>query len=87
MDGVDGSEQYIWRYCFLRKSSKWWPKLFFWGMEISMVNSYLFFIQEKTKIGEKPVSHFKFLKTFIEQYIAYIARNGITSIYIASDEI
>ncbi|XP_043487956.1 piggyBac transposable element-derived protein 4 [Polistes fuscatus] len=67
MGGVDRTDQYASNYCFLRKSLKWWRKLFFWGMEISLVNSYLLYKIEKTKRGEKPLSHLRFLKTLVEQ--------------------
>ncbi|CAK9816518.1 PiggyBac transposable element-derived protein 4 [Anthophora quadrimaculata] len=67
MGGVDRADQYASSYCFLRKSLKWWRKLFFWGMEISLVNSYLLYKLEKTKRGEKPLSHLRFLKTLVEQ--------------------
>ena len=30
--GVDRADQYASTYCFLRKSLKWWRKLFFWGV-------------------------------------------------------
>ncbi|KAL6417866.1 hypothetical protein ACFW04_012481 [Cataglyphis niger] len=63
MGGVDQADQYASTYCFLRKSLKWWRKLFFWGMEISLINSYILYKLEKNKKGEKPLSHLRFLKT------------------------
>ena len=41
MGGVDRADQYASTYCFMRKSLKWWRKLFFWGMEICSINAYI----------------------------------------------
>ena len=38
MGGVDRADQYASTYCFLRKSLKWWRKLFFWGFEMCVIN-------------------------------------------------
>lgn len=51
MGGVDRADQYASTYCFLRKSLKWWRKMFFWGMEMSCINSYILYkcIKKKQK--------------------------------------
>ncbi|XP_015436661.1 PREDICTED: piggyBac transposable element-derived protein 4-like [Dufourea novaeangliae] len=67
MGGVDLADQYASTCCFLRKSLKWWHKLFFGGMEISLINSYILYKQEKIKKGEKPLSHRRYVKTLVEQ--------------------
>ena len=41
MGGVDRSDHYCASYAFLRKTVKWWRKLFFWLIETSIVNSYV----------------------------------------------
>ncbi|XP_024220714.1 piggyBac transposable element-derived protein 4-like [Bombus impatiens] len=33
MSSINQTNQYTSTYCFLRKSLKWWRKMFFWGME------------------------------------------------------
>lgn len=38
MGGVDRADQLASTYCFLRKSLKWWRKLFFWGLEICSID-------------------------------------------------
>lgn len=43
MGGVDRADSYSASYCFLRKSLKWRRKLFFWGLEMTSVNAYLFY--------------------------------------------
>lgn len=43
MNGVDLSDQLSVYYCFNRKSVKWWRKVFFWAMEIAIVNSFVLY--------------------------------------------
>lgn len=69
MGGVDRADQYASSYCFLRKSLKWWRKLFFWGMEICSINSYIIYKAVKTKNNEKPLSHLKYLKVMVDQLV------------------
>ncbi|CAK9810844.1 PiggyBac transposable element-derived protein 4 [Anthophora plagiata] len=67
MGGVDRADQYASTYCFLRKSLKWWRKLFFWGLEMCVINSYIIYrISEETK-NQKPMTHYKFVKALIDQ--------------------
>ena len=61
MGGVDRADQYASTYCFLRKSLKWWRKMFFWGMEMSCINSYILYKCVKENKNEKPLSHLKFV--------------------------
>jgi hypothetical protein len=48
MGGVDRADHYAASYCFLGKSFKWRRKLFFWGLEVCAVNSYILY-KEKCK--------------------------------------
>ncbi len=43
MNGVDKADQYTTYYSFVRKSKKWWRKLFFWLFELAAVNSYILY--------------------------------------------
>ena len=43
MNGVDKADQYTVYYSFIRKSRKWWRKLFFWLFEVTIVNSYILY--------------------------------------------
>ena len=52
MGGVDRADQYASTYCFLRKSLKWWRKLFWGGMETCLINSYILYKLEKNKKGK-----------------------------------
>ena len=38
MNGVDRADQYTVYYSFIRRSVKWWRKVFFWLMEVAVVN-------------------------------------------------
>jgi hypothetical protein len=40
MGGVDRADHYYSSYGYLKKSLKWWKKLYFWILEISLVNSF-----------------------------------------------
>lgn len=67
MGGVDRADQLCGTYCFLRKSLKWWRKLFFWGLEICSVNSYLLYKMTKQQRGEQPLCHLRYMKTLVQQ--------------------
>jgi len=43
MNGVDKADQYTVYYSFIRRSKKWWRKLFFWLLEVAVVNSYILY--------------------------------------------
>ncbi|XP_053975370.1 piggyBac transposable element-derived protein 4-like [Hylaeus volcanicus] len=65
--GVDYVNQYASTYCFLRKSLKWWRKLFFWGMEICAINAYILYKTVKKANNQKPMTHLKFVKLLVDQ--------------------
>lgn len=67
MGGVDRADQYASTYCFLRKSLKWWRKLFFWGLEICSINSYILYKATKQQKSEQPLNHLRYLKTLVHQ--------------------
>jgi hypothetical protein len=69
MGGVDRADHYTSTYCFLRKTLKWWRKLFFWGLEVSVVNSYILYKENKNKNNEKPLSHLQFVDKLINQLV------------------
>ena len=43
MNGVDRNDQHCIYYSFIRKTLKWWRKLFFYLLECSTVNSYILY--------------------------------------------
>lgn len=64
MGGVDLADHYISSYNFGRKSIKWWRKLFFWMLEVSIVNSYLLYCCEFGHLEQK-----KYRKNLIHQLV------------------
>lgn len=54
--GVDKADQYASTYCFLRKSLKWWQKLFFWELETSVIHA-IYFTRFARKGKEKALCH------------------------------
>ncbi|XP_015187591.1 PREDICTED: piggyBac transposable element-derived protein 4-like [Polistes dominula] len=67
MGGIDLADQYASTYCFMRKPSKWWRMLFFWGLEICLINSYILYKLVKRQRNEQPLNHLQFRKMLVKQ--------------------
>ncbi|KAI4481598.1 hypothetical protein M0802_013908 [Mischocyttarus mexicanus] len=67
--GVDRADQYASSYCFMRMLLKWWRKLFFWGMEMSIINSYILYKTVQHNKNEKALTHLKYRKILVDQLI------------------
>lgn len=65
MGGVNHTDQYI-LTCFMRKLLKSWRKLFLGELEICVINSYIC-RTSKEKKKKKPMAHYKFVKSLINQ--------------------
>lgn len=61
MNGVDLADQYTVYYSFIRKSKKWWKKVCFWLLEVSIVNSYIIFKHRNTSY-----THVQYRKSVVE---------------------
>ena len=72
MGGVDRADHYCGSYAFLRKTSKWWRKMFFWLLEVAIVNSYILFNLNRKQQGLKEVRHKKFRKSLILQLVGNV---------------
>ena len=66
MNGVDKADQYTVYYSFIRRSHKWWRKLFFWLFEVTLVNSFILY---STSV-QNPASHFKFRQAIVESLVS-----------------
>ena len=66
MNGVDIADQHTVYYSFIRKTVKWWRKLFFWLMETAVVNSYVLY-RESTP---SPKSHIHYRRMLIDSLSA-----------------
>ena len=63
MNSVDIADQLTVFYSFVRKTRKWWRKLFFYLLEVSVVNSYLLYKQAV----DNPTNHLRYRRTIVEQ--------------------
>ena len=62
MNGVDRADQNSTYYSFIRKSRKWWRKLFFWLVEVAVVNSFILYQQH----SDCSTSHLQYRRHVIE---------------------
>ena len=65
MLGVDKLDQLMSYYSFLHKSVKWWRKIFFWLLEVVVINSYIIYKELARLRGERPMSHLEFRRKLI----------------------
>ena len=71
MNGVDTADQFTVYYSFVRKSKKWWRKLFFWLFKVSFVNNYILY-----KTGtSSPSTHLQYCTSVV---------NALSSRFIAT---
>ena len=71
MLGVDTMDQLATQYSFLCKSVKWWQKVMFWLLQVSIVNSYISYTTTLRRLGQQPQSHLQFCHEFILQFVAH----------------
>ncbi len=62
MNGVDRSDQYAVSYPFVRKTRKWWRKLFFYLLEVSVVNSFIIY----REVTRKKTTHLDYRRSILE---------------------
>ncbi len=65
MLGVDKLDQLASYYSFLHKSVKWWRKVFFWLVEVTVVNSYILYKQQMAAQKRRPLTHLGFRRELI----------------------
>lgn len=70
MGGVDRSDHFISSYQFMRRTKKWYRKLFFWLFEVGLINAYLLYKQVQTTANEKPLSHRQFRMSLVKALVA-----------------
>ena len=69
MGGVETNDHYCASYLFLRKSVKWWRKMFFWMLETAIVNSYIVYKETSERKGKRPQSHLQFRRALLVQFV------------------
>ena len=65
MLGVDKLDQLMSYYGFLHKSIRWWRKIFFWILEVAVINAYIIYKSLALQRGERPMSHLAFRRKLI----------------------
>lgn len=81
MGGVDLADQYTAIYCFLRKTLKWWRKLFFWGLEVSIINTYILYKASPSNTN-KNITHKQFREKLLLDLVGdfrITAKRGLPS--------
>ncbi|XP_058873937.1 piggyBac transposable element-derived protein 4-like isoform X2 [Acipenser ruthenus] len=76
MGAVDRADHYCASYAFSRKSVKWWRKMFFWLLEVAIVNSAILFNLMKVESGQLPVRHKTFRKALLVQLVGNVRNTG-----------
>jgi len=76
MDGVDTADQYCVTYCFLRRTLKWWKKLFFWFLEVSIINAYVLYKESCKNSNSNPMSHIKFRRELVMALVGDFREGG-----------
>lgn len=66
MLGVDRMDQMVAYYNFEHKSIKWWRKVFFWVLEVIIVNSYAIYKRMNCHTGNKLLTHKKYRKILVK---------------------
>ena len=69
MNGVDRNDQHCTYYSFVRKTLKWWRKMFFYLLECSTVNSYILYQEACRQVGTKPLTALDFRRSVIEDLV------------------
>ena len=65
MGGVGKAVHYCGSYTFLRKTAKWWRKMFFWIFEVAIVNSFILYNIRRREQGLKNVTNEAFRKNLV----------------------
>ncbi len=77
MLGVDKLDQLVSYYSFLHKSVKWWTKVFFWSLEVAVVNSYMIYKELASSGGVRPISHLAYRRHLIKALSEPIRSNAV----------
>ena len=83
MLGVDKLDQLTTYYSFLHKSVKWWRKVFFWALEVSVVNAYIIYRELVISRSERPMTHVAFRRVLIKSLSAPL-RNSHSATKVCS---
>ena len=68
MLGVDKLDQLVSYYSFLHKSVKWWRKVFFWLLEVCVVNSFVIYKEACSKDTIRPMRQLQYRRKLIDEF-------------------
>ena len=66
MNGVDRADQHTVYYAFVRKCRKWWRKVFFWLLEVTVVNSYVLY----SNTNSHRLTHLEYRRRIVDSLAA-----------------
>lgn len=69
MGAVDRADHYCGSYALQRKSIKWWRKMFFWLIEVSIVNSFILYNLDRQEHGNKQARQLQYRKNLVKQLV------------------
>lgn len=69
MGGVDVSDHYIATYPFARRTVKWWRKIFFWLLEVVVMNSFILSNNYRDP-GMPPIRQEEYRKKLLRQLVS-----------------
>lgn len=76
MGGVDKLDQMLEAYSVVRKSRRWWVKIFFYFIDVAICNSYIIYKSSRTTKGEKAMSHLVYRSILVNELIgAYSSKS------------
>ena len=64
--GVDRNDQMSSYYSFLHKSVKWWRKVFFWLLEVAVINGYIIY---KHHTHRQALTHLEFRQSVLHSLV------------------
>jgi hypothetical protein len=70
------SDQYISSYSFIRKSKKWWCNMFFWLLEVAVVNSFILYNLSAASNQKPKFSHEKYRQLLIKSLVGNVHNRG-----------
>lgn len=70
MGGVGTADHYVTSYAFQRKTSKWWRKVFFWSIDVTMVNAY--HLYKLSNEGNRNVRSLDFRRKLLVQLVGSV---------------
>lgn len=67
--GVDRSDHFISSDRFMRRTKKWYRKIFFWLLEVGIIDAYLLYKMTQESHNKKPLSHKDFRKSLVRALV------------------